>query len=210
MVAATHGRSLWVLNVTPLRQTNARTFGTTETLFAAAPAVRFHSEPRRGGTNRRFEGTNAPSGGVISYHLPADAQRVSVKIMDVEGKVLRELQAPNKAGLNQVVWNMTQQQQGRGPGGFGGPGGGFGPGGAGGRLGRGPGGAGAEAGTQAAELQPRALHPQQRQQPADQHRLPPGNHSARSSWRTIATRWPNAWRRRSRWSTRRPTRSSHR
>src|SRR5439155_20573088 len=53
IVAATHGRSLWVLDLTALRQlTGASIAGTT--LLKPAAAVRWMSDPARGRTNRRF------------------------------------------------------------------------------------------------------------------------------------------------------------
>ena len=65
IVAATHGRSLWVLDVTPLRQMKTETLKAQATLYKPATAVRWHREPTRGtpygAGNHRFVGQNPSS-----------------------------------------------------------------------------------------------------------------------------------------------------
>src|SRR5262249_29143051 len=57
IVAATHGRSLWILDVTALRRLTPETVSKA-TLFAPSPAVRWQPDVSRGRTNRRFVGDN--------------------------------------------------------------------------------------------------------------------------------------------------------
>ena len=75
IVVATHGRSLWVLDVTALRQmTPAVVNGGVPKLFNPSVAIRWQIQP--GGTgpfqesNRRFIGTNPVRGATIDYVLP--------------------------------------------------------------------------------------------------------------------------------------------
>src|SRR5262249_33935080 len=71
IVAATHGRSLWVLDVTPLRQMTAAVLAAKVNLFEPNAAVRWRSEPEKGpmygGGHRRFVGVNPPRGAQIFY-----------------------------------------------------------------------------------------------------------------------------------------------
>ncbi len=139
VVAATPGRSLWVLDVSPLRQMTAETLKTQAHLFKPVAAVRWQTEPRRGGTNRRFVGENPQPGAQIYYSLAKKAGKVTLQVLDVEGKTVRELSASTEPGLHRVAWTLTRPLQrttgGRGPGGAApgrqaGPAGGFGgPGG---------------------------------------------------------------------------------
>ncbi len=66
MVAATHGRSLWVLDVTPLRQMKTETLKAAAMLYRPATAMRWRREPTRGtpygAGNHNFIGENPPSG----------------------------------------------------------------------------------------------------------------------------------------------------
>jgi S1-C subfamily serine protease/photosystem II stability/assembly factor-like uncharacterized protein len=133
VVAATHGRSIWICDISPLRQIKPENLSEKIALLQPSPAVRWLREPSRGRTNRRFTGNNPPGGAQFYYTLPKDAQRVSLRIIDVEGNTVREIRGPNQAGFHRVAWDLSRQapQQGRtgqgGPGGFG-------------RFGRGPGG----------------------------------------------------------------------
>jgi photosystem II stability/assembly factor-like uncharacterized protein len=122
IVAATHGRSLWVLDVTWLRQFTAEVAKAPVHLFKPATVIRWRSEPSRGGTLRRFVGENPPPGTAIHYHLAKKAERVTIKIVDAEGKTVRELTGSPEAGLQRVSWNLARspQRPGGSFGGFGG------------------------------------------------------------------------------------------
>jgi len=115
IVVATHGRSLWVLDVTVLRQIKPETLTAAVELFAPANAIRWRTTPTRGGTNRRFVGQNPSAGVNIYYTLGQKAESVSLKIVDVDGKLVRTLQAANEPGLNRATWLLTRQQEGKPP-----------------------------------------------------------------------------------------------
>ena len=136
IVAATHGRSLWILDVAALRQITAATIKDKPALYQPNTFERFAQLPSTGRTNRRFAGTNPPTSAQIYFSLPKKAEKVSLRVIDVEGNVLRTLSSSTDAGLHKIAWDMTRSTGGgggRGPGG-----GGRGPGGG----GRGPGGGG--------------------------------------------------------------------
>jgi photosystem II stability/assembly factor-like uncharacterized protein len=142
IVAATHGRSLWILDVAALRQIKPATLEEKAVLFKPHAAIRWQTQVTTGGTNRKFVGQNPLPGAAIYYYLGEKAEKANVKILDVSGDVMASLDAPLKQGLNRVTWNMSKggAPGGKGgKGGKGGGGGGFGGGGFGGGKG-GPGG----------------------------------------------------------------------
>ncbi len=115
IVAGTHGRSLWVLDVTALRQMSAKTIQADAQLYRPNDVIRWRYEPSRGSSGtRRFVGQNPPSGAHIFYSLGKDAGKVTLKISDVQGRTLRELQATNKAGLHVASWDLRQASRGSG------------------------------------------------------------------------------------------------
>lgn len=116
MVAATHGRSVWICDVTPLREMPTDKLTERITLYPPPAVIRWQTEPSRGRTNRRFTGTNPPAGVQIYYSLPKKAERVSVKVVDIAGNTLRELRGTTDPGLNKVTWDLA-----RTPGSAGGP-----------------------------------------------------------------------------------------
>lgn len=108
IVAATHGRSLWILDVTALRQLTPQALQAEARLYRPATAVRWRMEPSRGQTNRRFIGENPPFGATIWYSLGKKAEKASLKVLDIEGQVVRELKAETQPGLHKIVWDLTR------------------------------------------------------------------------------------------------------
>ncbi len=131
IVAATHGRSLWACDMSGLRQLKLENLSTQVALFKPEEVVRWRSEPSRGLTNRRFSGENPANGAQLWYALPTKAERVSLRIEDIEGKVVRELRGETAAGLHRLNWDLGQQVAAAPRVGAVGPGGGGGPGGSG-------------------------------------------------------------------------------
>jgi photosystem II stability/assembly factor-like uncharacterized protein len=129
IVAATHGRSIWIVDVTPLRQATKEAVTADAHLFKPQTAVRWQQAPRHGGTNRRFVGQNPPTGAQLYYSLAKAAESVSVKVVDVEGKTVTQFRASSEPGLHRLTWNLALAGEGGGFGGFGGFGGGMGKGG---------------------------------------------------------------------------------
>lgn len=124
VVLATHGRSLWIGDITALHQLAPAHLTESPNLYKPTTAIRWRREASRGTTNRRFIGENPPAGAVIYYTLPKKAENVSVKIIDVSGQTLREIRGSNEAGLQRVTWDFIAQGGGRGQGGGGSGGGG--------------------------------------------------------------------------------------
>jgi hypothetical protein len=146
---ATHGRGVWILDVTHLRQmTDPAVHGTH--LFEPAPAVLWGARRIRRGDlygGDRFYAENHPGGAAIYYGLAEDAEAVTLAIRNQAGEVLREVPAAamgddaTSAGLHRVIWDLRrdlneeeraaaeERAQGRGGGrGGGGRGGGRGGG----------------------------------------------------------------------------------
>ncbi|HTU89473.1 MAG TPA: PDZ domain-containing protein, partial [Gemmataceae bacterium] len=125
MVAATHGRSLWIVDVTPLRQMKPEILKADVTLYKSATAMRWRREPTRGtpyGTgNHRFIGENPPAGAQIYYSLAKKAEKMQLKIVDYTGRTVRELPLQKEqmaVGLHRVTWDLGRgARQARGPGG---------------------------------------------------------------------------------------------
>jgi len=107
IVAGTHGRSLWILDVAALRQFSTETLAAPAFLYRPQPAVKWKSTSSRGASGtRRFVGANPPTGTTIYYSLAKDAKEVSLAIKDIEGTVVRELEADAKAGLHKIQWDL--------------------------------------------------------------------------------------------------------
>lgn len=99
LVAATHGRSFWVLDdVSPLEQAAAD----------PKPAVHFFA-PRDAyrvqwgrGRARGPVGANPPSGAILSYYLPADAKDVHFEIRSVKGDFAQNVIGSGSKGFHRL------------------------------------------------------------------------------------------------------------
>lgn len=155
MVAATHGRSLWVLDVTPLRQLAGEARNKSAAMLKPGNAVIWRSLPGRGGTNFRFVGQNPPDGARLAFVVPEGAKAVAMEVRDVNERVLARPEVKVEPGYQETTWNLrsTPNAAGRaasrpesgpasrpGRGGRAAAGGGAGAGAPGGRGGRGGGG----------------------------------------------------------------------
>jgi photosystem II stability/assembly factor-like uncharacterized protein len=110
MVAATHGRSVWIVDVSALRQLKPAMVKAPATLLAPKGAVHWRQEFARGtmyGTgNRDFFGQNPEPGAQIYYTLTQKATTVKLAIQDYTGKEVMTLPTKNEPGLHRVPWNL--------------------------------------------------------------------------------------------------------
>jgi photosystem II stability/assembly factor-like uncharacterized protein len=134
LIAATHGRSFWVLDdVAPLRQITAEMSKENAHLYAPALAYR---GPWSGGRPRGPGGQNPPYGVILDFYLKAEPVKkevVVLEILDSQGKTIRKFSSHAKppaeaaeyadysdteeeddageklsatAGMNRFVWDL--------------------------------------------------------------------------------------------------------
>jgi len=109
VVAGTHGRSLWVLDVTPLRQLKADVVSKQASLLKPNKVIRWRSLPERGSNSTRtFEAATPATTANIHYTLTRAARSVVMTIRDVTGKEVYRTEGETAAGLQSLDWNLRQ------------------------------------------------------------------------------------------------------
>jgi hypothetical protein len=112
MVAATHGRSLWVLDISALRQVKADTLEAAAHLYTPQPATKWRSEPEIGSMygngSKKYYGQNPPAGTNIYLSFAKKPEKASLKVYDVAGQLVRELSIKSEVGFQRVNWNLTK------------------------------------------------------------------------------------------------------
>jgi photosystem II stability/assembly factor-like uncharacterized protein len=134
LVAATHGRSFWILDdISPLRQISGQTAPVPAILFAPAKAVRVrastnHDTPL---TPEVPAGENPPPGAILYYYLNSATQNeVRIEILDSHDHLIRAYSSNDKpwspptppafpmywfrpaqtvstsAGMHRIVWDL--------------------------------------------------------------------------------------------------------
>ena len=114
LIVATHGRGLFVVDVTPLQGMDDKFFAEDLTLFEVEPKIQW--TPRRkklegSDGDRKFSAPNEPAGLVINYHLKSavkEKDKVIIRITDLAGEEMAVIEGKGTAGLQAVVWDMRQ------------------------------------------------------------------------------------------------------
>jgi photosystem II stability/assembly factor-like uncharacterized protein len=124
IVAATHGRSLWILDVTALRQMKKDALAAKAHLYQPKTVIRWRSQPYKGtlygAGSRRFIGENPFNGAELYYSLTAKAAKAGIKVLDYTGRTVATLGAAVTPGLHKLSWTtVIGPQPGRGRGGRG-------------------------------------------------------------------------------------------
>ncbi len=139
LVAATHGRSFWILDdLTPLQQFTAEIAGADFHLYK--PRAAYRTRGGGGGGGGGMAGQNPPNGAILYYHLKeAPKDEVTLEILDAQGKLVRKYSSkvdpaaaaatpgegfgppqaqrlPTEKGLNRFVWNLRYDDASRYPG----------------------------------------------------------------------------------------------
>ncbi len=108
LVAGTHGRSVWVLDVAPIEALTEEVRASDVHVFAIRP-VTLKYDPWIGEPGDRRRRAKVE----FSYYLKT-AQPVTITVWDEAAHVVRTLQADGQAGINTGVWDL--QIVGAGPG----------------------------------------------------------------------------------------------
>lgn len=110
LIAGTHGRAIWILDVSQLQQMNMAVLAKSAHLFDPSPAFQYGqtlppSEPR---AQRGWKGDGGPNGAEIAYRLSAPVTgTVRVLIVNAKGDTIARLNGGTAAGVNKVTWNFA-------------------------------------------------------------------------------------------------------
>ena len=113
LVIATHGRGIWIIDdITPLRALSTDLMSREAAFVTARPVQQRISGPGGWANGAAvFVGENPPGGAVITYyqrtrHLFGP---LKLEILDASGRVVDELPASKRRGLNRVEWSMREK-----------------------------------------------------------------------------------------------------
>lgn len=118
LIAATHGRSFWMIDdLTPLHQMSREIETKKSYLFKPIPTYRMAGGSGWGSPDRRLEGENHPNGVMMHYFLESvdENSEVSIEVMEMDGDIIqifsnkskeRGTQLKINKGGNRFVWDM--------------------------------------------------------------------------------------------------------
>ncbi|HEX3160894.1 MAG TPA: hypothetical protein VHQ45_20400 [Gemmatimonadaceae bacterium] len=129
IIAATHGRSIWIADITPLQQMTDSVLAAGTHLFAPRTAYQYAEAPALGEStgDKKYEAQNDTYGAHLWYRMvgesaapatqaaqpaqgngPVRAPRpqASIVITDARGDTVKTLTGPASAGLHRVTWDF--------------------------------------------------------------------------------------------------------
>lgn len=139
LIAGTHGRSIWIVDVAPLQQYNAQLLAAADpVVLQIKPALAYQDRPVGGESagHQVFQAQSPPFGAEITYWVPASASpgesvnvsatdsasrargrargpRAQVFVLDAKGDTLQTLNGFATRGLQRVYWNLRKRPETR-------------------------------------------------------------------------------------------------
>ena len=106
LVAATHGRSFWVVDIAALSQLSPAVMSADAYLFEPPIAWQFADFPVEGQSTGQqfFAALSPPYGATISYRLATRQAGLRIAIVDATGDTIQSINAPGNPGMNRVAW----------------------------------------------------------------------------------------------------------
>lgn len=122
LIAATHGRSIWIVDIAPLEEMAGawrRIAGASLHLFKPRTAYDYGESPSRGESmygngHKWFAAPSPPHGAWIQYRVGeqlAGANQAEIVITDAAGDTVRVLNGPAREGLHTVSWDLRRRPQ---------------------------------------------------------------------------------------------------
>ena len=102
LIAGTHGRAIWILDVAPLQQMTTQTLAKAVHLFTPTRAlrVRHDAAAERAARAASVAYRRWPDGAEIAYRLTANVPGVRVMVVDAAGDTIARLPGDSTRGLN--------------------------------------------------------------------------------------------------------------
>jgi photosystem II stability/assembly factor-like uncharacterized protein len=111
LVVATHGRGIFIADISPLEELTPDVLGKDIYLFDVKSKVRWVTGLSHASSSSNYNGNSEPNGLAIYYYLKKEPEE-DVKVKIYKGNMLvNEIKGGKNTGINRVIWNMTQQKE---------------------------------------------------------------------------------------------------
>jgi hypothetical protein len=111
LIVATHGRGIFIADISPLRELTPPVLAKDVHLFAIESKVRWVNNRNSHSSSTNFDGPSEPNGIVINYYLKTKIKG-EIKVSVYSGsRLINELEAANEPGIQKVVWDMTVRRK---------------------------------------------------------------------------------------------------
>jgi photosystem II stability/assembly factor-like uncharacterized protein len=110
LVVATHGRGIWIVDITPLEQITPQLLAASVYLFEIKPATVFPVAPGKGlATGKSYRAPNPEYGAAIWYWLKEKVEQPgTLTITDSKGQAVLQAAVKGEPGLHRFQWSLRR------------------------------------------------------------------------------------------------------
>jgi photosystem II stability/assembly factor-like uncharacterized protein len=106
LIVATHGRSLFISDISYFVEINGETLSKDFHLFSPQTRVKWVSTGANNSSSLNYNGASEPVAAHIYYHLNSEAKDVKIQVLDGV-RIIFEGEAPKEKGVNRFLWNYS-------------------------------------------------------------------------------------------------------
>ncbi|MGB2764906.1 MAG: hypothetical protein WBC20_10890 [Candidatus Aminicenantaceae bacterium] len=111
LVVATHGRGIFITDISPLQELTPEAMAEDVYLFNIESKIKWVAPRRMNSSSSNYDGKSEPNGIVINYYLKNKVEG-DVKISVYKGNMLiNEIKGSSAGGINNAIWNMTKRRE---------------------------------------------------------------------------------------------------
>jgi hypothetical protein len=118
LIAATHGRSIYIVDIAPLEEMNNTIIVKATNFFTPKTAYQYsQANIQNWAGNKFFVAPNPPFGAELVYRLTSGTPRDTARVVvtNVRGDTVRTINGPGGAGLHRVYWDLRTRPRPLGP-----------------------------------------------------------------------------------------------
>ena len=118
LIAATHGRSIWIVDIAPLEELNNGVIARQANFFTPKTAYQYSVANQQNFAGQKyFLAPNPPYGAELAYRLGSGSARDSAKILvtNIRGDTVRTLAGAGGPGLHRAYWDLRGRPRPLGP-----------------------------------------------------------------------------------------------
>ncbi|MFW6131615.1 MAG: WD40/YVTN/BNR-like repeat-containing protein [Candidatus Aminicenantaceae bacterium] len=111
LVVATHGRGIFITDITPLQELTSEVLSKDVYLFDVESKVRWVDNDFHVSSSSNFNGKSEPQAIIVNYYLKEDTKE-EVKLTVYKGNVpFNEIKGSKRAGINKILWHMDRRRK---------------------------------------------------------------------------------------------------
>jgi len=121
LIAATHGRSIWIVDIAPLEEMNNGVMARGTNFFTPKTAYEYSQANTQNFTgNKLFLAPNPSYGAELVYRLTSGTPRDTTRIVvtNIKGDTVRTITGPGGVGLHRAYWDLRGRPRPLGPAGL--------------------------------------------------------------------------------------------